>query len=196
MREAQRPIGNQLSKRLLRLSFAAHAEVNFPQQNPQSSRETVQNYRARQSFARAIVSPPSSWLEARQAQTPAWQNADRRQNRRSTGQSKPAVRLTTKLRFRFGSWERVRLQLARRFGRTRLRFRTVKIAPIILIVRRHRARALQRDQKQERNQFHRHDDKTRDCTMSIPSTLLGTSLRVSFRSVRGYGLRADEPRQG
>jgi hypothetical protein len=42
--------------------------------------------------------------------------------------------------------------------------------------------------RKERDEFHCRDDKTRDCAMSI--------LRGSFRSVRGYGLRTDETRQG
>lgn len=34
------------------------------------------------------------------------------------------------------------------------------------------------------------------CAMRICSALLGTSLAVNFGSVRGYGLRTYEPRQG
>ena len=77
------------------------------------------------------------------------------------------------------------------FVRIRRGLRAVKIAAI----RQCGATDLQSDHEQERERFHGRIIKL-DCTMSIHSALLRTSLAVSFLSVRGYGLRTDETRQG
>jgi len=69
------------------------------------------------------------------------------------------------------------------FVRIRRGLRAVKIAAI----RQCGATDLQSDHEQERERFHGRIIKL-DCTMSI---LRGTSF-----SVRGYGLRTDETRQG
>src|SRR2546423_10885359 len=89
----QRPSRKRLSKQRPRLSVAPHAEVNFSQQDTKSGREAVQDYRPRQSFARAIVPASFALGQERQAQTPSRQNGARSQNGRSPGQGEPAVRL-------------------------------------------------------------------------------------------------------
>jgi hypothetical protein len=82
------------------LSFAPHAEANFSQQDSQSSRETVQDHRPRQSVALAIVPAPSAFGQKREAQTASRQNGARPQNGRSASKSQSAVRLNQRTRRR------------------------------------------------------------------------------------------------
>ncbi len=111
------------------LSSAPYAEANRPQQNTQSSRETIQDHCARQGFASAILSPPFALGEECETPRSSAHNSNANDFMRAMQPEARACQPAAHLRF-----------------------------------------------------------SKLDCTMSI--------LREFFFSVRGYGWRTYEPRQG